>query len=122
MQTTYSTTTTNTWSSNASNITNTGVQDPSTTGGKGKGESWLMAIAKALGHALGLHAANLVKLSKQLDTLAGKDQKDPNNAAAFQKTMTEFQAESQLFSMLSNAVSTAIKSIGEGMTSIARKQ
>lgn len=87
-----------------------------------KGKSWLVAIAQAMGNALGTKAAELVKLSNQLDGLAGKSSSDESAAKEFQTTMAKFQAESQLFSMLSNAFSTAIKSIGEGMTSLARKQ
>jgi len=86
-----------------------------------KGKSWLVAIAQAMGNALGTKAAKLVELSNKLDGLAGKTDSQ-QDAKAFQKTMAQFQAESQLFSMLSNAFSTAIKSIGEGMTSLARKQ
>lgn len=87
-----------------------------------KGKSWLVAIAQAMGNALGTKAAKLVELSNKLDSLAGKSSDDQQAAKEFQKTMAQFQAESQLFSMLSNAFSTAIKSIGEGMTSLARKQ
>ncbi|HVI59400.1 MAG TPA: hypothetical protein VM619_11110 [Luteimonas sp.] len=86
------------------------------------GKSWLVAIAQAMGNALGTKAAKLVELSKKLDSLAGSSSDDQQAAKEFQKTMAQFQAESQLFSMMSNAFSTAVKSIGEGMTSLARKQ
>lgn len=91
-------------------------------GGSGGGKSWLVAIAEAMGNALGTKAAKLVELSHKLDSLAGKSSDDQQAAKEFQKTMAEFQAESQLFSMMSNAFSTAVKAIGEGMTSLARKQ
>lgn len=86
------------------------------------GKSWLVAIAEAMGSALGKKAAELVKLSNELDQLAGSSSDDQKDAMKFQQTMAKFQAESQMFSMLSNAFSTAVKSIGEGMTSLARKQ
>lgn len=86
------------------------------------GKSWLVAIAQAMGNALGTKAAKLVELSKKLDSLAGSSSDDQQAAKEFQKTMAQFQAESQLFSMMSNAFSTAVKSIGEGMTALARKQ
>jgi hypothetical protein len=86
------------------------------------GKSWLVAIAQAMGNALGTKAAKLVELSHKLDSLAGKSSDDQKAAKEFQKTMAEFQAESQLFSMMSNAFSTAVKSIGEGMTALSRKQ
>lgn len=88
----------------------------------GGSKSWLVAIAQAMGNALGTKAAKLVELSKKLDSLAGSSSDDQQAAKEFQKTMAEFQAESQLFSMMSNAFSTAVKSIGEGMTALARKQ
>lgn len=88
----------------------------------GRGKSWLVAIAQAMGNALGTKAAKLVELSNKLDGLAASSSDNQQDAKEFQKTMAQFQAESQLFSMLSNAFSTAIKSIGEGMTSLARKQ
>lgn len=95
-------------------------EDNGAIGGGGKG--WLVAIAKAMGNALGVVAAKLVSLSNQLDDLASSASDDQQSAKEFQKTMAEFQAQSQLFSMLSNSFSTAIKSIGEGMTSLGRKQ
>jgi Skp family chaperone for outer membrane proteins len=40
----------------------------------------------------------------------------------FTKYQAEFQAEAKLFSMCSEATSTVLKSIGEGLSSMARKQ
>jgi hypothetical protein len=39
----------------------------------------------------------------------------------FMKAQSAFQAESQLFGMLQNSFSNALKSIGEGLTTMARK-
>lgn len=86
----------------------------------GGGGSWLEAIAQAMGDALGQMAQKLVDESTSLQGLAGNA--DGSGAQQFQATMAKFQADSQMFSMLSNAFSTAIKSIGEGMTSMASKQ
>jgi hypothetical protein len=102
-------------------VASSGLQRDKEASGSG-GKSWLVAIAQAMGNALGTKAAKLVELSHKLDSLAGKSSDDQKSAKEFQKTMAEFQAESQLFSMMSNAFSTAVKSIGEGMTSLARKQ
>lgn len=44
-----------------------------------------------------------------------------SNAREFTKVQTQFQAASQEFSMLSNTFSNAIKSIGEGLTTMGRK-
>ena len=87
-------------------------------GGGGGGGSWLEAIAEAMGNALGQMAQKLVDESNSLQSLAGNQ----NDAQQFQATMAKFQADSQMFSMLSNAFSTAIKSIGEGMQTMASKQ
>jgi hypothetical protein len=89
-------------------------------GAAGGGGSWLEAIAQAMGDALGQMAQKLVDESTSLQGLAGNA--DGSGAQQFQATMAKFQADSQMFSMLSNAFSTAIKSIGEGMTSMASKQ
>lgn len=104
-------------------LASAGLNNEKTAGSGGSsGKSWLVAIAEAMGNALGTKAARLVDLSKKLDSLAGSSSDDQQAAKEFQKTMAEFQAESQLFSMMSNAFSTAVKAIGEGMTSLARKQ
>jgi hypothetical protein len=84
----------------------------------GGGGSWLEAIAEAMGNALGQMAQKLVDESNSLQSLAGNQ----NDAQQFQATMAKFQADAQMFSMLSNAFSTAIKSIGDGMTTMASKQ
>ncbi len=98
------------------------VTNPEQEESVGGSKSWLVAIARAMGNALGTKAAKLVELSHKLDQLAGTSSDDQQAAKEFQKTMAEFQAESQMFSMLSNAFSTGIKAIGEGMVSLARKQ
>lgn len=94
---------------------------------KGKGDSWLEAIARAMGNALGKLAAKLVNESNQLqdDVTATQNASKSDQAAAaekFQSDMAQFQADSQMFGILSNAFSTGIKSIGEGTSSMARKQ
>jgi hypothetical protein len=88
--------------------------------GSGGGQSWLEAIAKAMGKALGDMAAKLVNESQSLQSLAGDD--SAGGAQKFQATMAKFQAHAQLFSMLSDAFSNAIKSIGQGMQTMASKQ
>lgn len=98
-------------------IAQSGLDSISGEGKGGKGESWLVAIAKAMGSILGEKAQKLNDLSEKLNGLTGKD-----DAQEFSATQTEFQAESQMFNMLSNTISTAIKSIGEGLVANARKQ
>lgn len=89
------------------------------TDGQSGGQSWLEAIAKAMGEALGTMASKLVNESHQLSTLSGDS--SPGGAQKFQSVMTQFQADSQLFGMLSDAFSNGIKSIGEGMKTMGSK-
>jgi len=97
------------------------------TGGASGGAagSWLEAIAQAMGQALGQMAAKLVQESQNLQNEAGSASGSSGQQQAaeqFQADMSQFQADSQMFSMLSNAFATAIKSIGEGMQTMASKQ
>lgn len=120
-------------------------------GGKTAGGGWLQAIAAAMGQALGDKAAQMVSLSEQMTALNAKakdgseavqaaasnvkndDSKsgaalqgaqsaDQQNARDFNMAMTQFQATSQEYSMLNNVFSTAIKALGESLSSMARKQ
>jgi hypothetical protein len=90
-----------------------GQQSAQGSGGGGDGGSWLEAIAKAMGTALGNMASKMVDESNQLSTLSGDS--SSTGAQQFQQEMTKFQADAQLFGMLSDAFSNAIKSIGQGM-------
>jgi hypothetical protein len=93
---------------------------------------WLQAIAKAMGQALGDKAKRMVELSADMTQLNAakskstdpetKKAEDAKNAETFNKTMTEFQATGQEYSMLNSVFSTAIKSLGEALSSMARKQ
>ena len=75
----------------------------------GRGGGWLRAMAEVLGKKLD-------DLAHEMEDLAGKvDKNDPS-------TTTEFTVVSQQFSMLMNATNTAIKTVGEAMSSTARKQ
>ncbi|WP_129137011.1 hypothetical protein [Luteimonas sp. YGD11-2] len=87
-----------------------------TMGGDGasNGEtSWLHAIAKALGEKVGELAESMVK---NADKVGSKNEKEATAASA------QLTADSQLFSMYMNALSTVLKSIGEGNVAMARKQ
>lgn len=100
----------------------------SRSNGKGGGKpaaSWLEAIAKAMGEAAGNKAAKMVELSNKLKELssAGGSEKDQQAAAKEMNAVNaQFQAVSQEFNMLQSAFSTAIKSLGEGLAQMARKQ
>ncbi len=119
-------------------------------GGGKAGGGWLQAIAAAMGEHLGNKAAEMVSLTEQMTELdkgsakitadvksagenvdAGKSKggdlaaaqsADQANARKFNMLMTQFQATSQEYSMLNNTFSSAIKALGEALSSMARKQ
>jgi hypothetical protein len=73
-----------------------------------------------MGSALGKLSAKLVTESQQLNSLAGNT--SAGGAQEFQATMAKFQADAQTLGMLSDAFANAIKSIGQGMQTMASKQ
>ncbi|MDT8757367.1 hypothetical protein MZO42_01525 [Sphingomonas psychrotolerans] len=81
-------------------------------GGKGakgtSGQSWLMALAEALGKKLDKQAAEMSKMADQITD------KTPSLTA-------KFGAKSQEFGILMNATTNAIKTVGEGLANSARK-
>lgn len=83
-------------------------------GGEG---NWLVALAKALGEASGKHLKNMVELGEKMGGMDATEDEE-----AFAETQAMFQAESQIFKMFQEFIATMIKSIGEGMSTIARKQ
>jgi hypothetical protein len=100
--------------------------------GEEEGGSWLVALAKAMGKHLDAKAAQIKEKSDAIAAAAkplepGQKAVDPNSAEGKQEQKelmsnnTLLQAYSQEMSILSNAVTNAIKSIGESQTTIARK-
>jgi type III secretion apparatus needle protein len=85
-----------------------GMPSASASSGASGAAGWIRAIAEALGKQLNELAD---EMSEKADAI---DKEDP-------KTMVEFQTVSQQFSMLMNTASTAIKTLGEAMASMARK-
>lgn len=84
-----------------------------------KGGSWLEALAKAMGASLGDKAAKMVELSDKVASTAGGEGKEA--AKANTEATLELQGASQMFSLMQNAFSAAIKAIGEGLSQAARK-
>lgn len=101
----------------------------STNGGK---TSWLAAIAIALGKIQGQTAANMMNITDKLDANArataklGDSPSDNNKrqalAAEANVLNARLQGEAQMFKIQSETTSTVIKAIGEGNSSVARKQ
>lgn len=94
-----------------------------TSGSKGgaatKGGSWLEALAKAMGNTLGNKAAKMVELGDKIAQTAGGEGKEA--AKANTEATMEMQATGQMFNLMQNAFSSAIKNIGEGLSQAARK-
>lgn len=74
----------------------------------GKGQGWLMAMAKALG-------AQLDQLGAKMENMASRITKDTPGLSS------QFSVVTQQFSMLMNAASNGIKTVGESMGNMARK-
>jgi len=85
--------------------------------GKGGQGNWLAVLARALGDVAGKHLEKMVELGSEMGELDSTE--NPEQFAQFQ---SEFQAESQIFKMFQEAIGTMVKSIGEGMSTVARKQ
>jgi hypothetical protein len=77
-------------------------------GGSGGG-GWLRAIARAMGEAADKTATKLEQDAAKLDNAT------PSQSA-------EYQADAQAFSMLMGSINTALKAIGEALSTMARKQ
>ncbi|HUN93954.1 MAG TPA: hypothetical protein VMU33_18030 [Burkholderiaceae bacterium] len=92
-------------------INDTTLQNMSGKGKKGSG-SWLEALANALGDALNAQAQKITDLSNSI-TGTGSDQP---------KALAQLNVESQRMSFMMNTVDTALKTIGEGLATLARKQ
>jgi hypothetical protein len=80
----------------------------------GQGQSWLVALAKALGSVLGQEAQQISDLSQKLPGESG-------NANQFNEDLTTLQGESQQYGILANSISDTLKSLGQGMQGLASK-
>jgi hypothetical protein len=105
---------------------------------KASGGSWMQAIARAMGQVLGNKASRMVELSQKIQDLSDRSRtavgegtppvddagraQQLQDAAESQRLNTEFQATGQEFNLLQTTFSTAMKTLGEGMASIARRQ
>lgn len=78
-------------------------------GGGGGGSGWLLAMAKAMGKLADAKAASLEAKTANMPVDATPSQ------------MLELQAESQEFSLMMNAFTNVIKTLGEGNANSVRK-
>jgi uncharacterized protein HemX len=117
-------------------LTNECAQDEEKSKGESGSGSWLVALAKAMGRMTGDHLGKMMQAQFKMehsDDKKGTDEykgaseekqekMDEEMGKAFTEAQAEFQAEGKLFAMCSEATSTVLKSIGEGLSSMARKQ
>ena len=92
----------------------------------GGAESWLVAIAKALGTKAGEIAKEMTSISQEISGLdvskgAGKEAQQ-ENALKMNQLSTELQGQSQMYKILTDSISTTLKSIGDGMSGLSRRQ
>jgi hypothetical protein len=103
---------------------NNGDENTSSASG-GKGESFLVAFAKALGKAMDSKMNKMMGLSKEIDQ-ATKENNDATaggkqRQAVISEKSAEMQALGQEIGLLSQALSNSVKSIGEAASTLARK-
>ena len=102
----------NNWTSVNALVSNLGSLNLS--GGQTSGKSsWLHAIAEAMGKKVGELATSMTQHANDVGS---------SNAKKAAGASAKLTADSQLFSMYMNALSTVLKSIGEGNAAVARKQ
>ncbi|MHA6316177.1 hypothetical protein ACXYN8_00750 [Altererythrobacter sp. CAU 1778] len=89
-----------------------GKERAKSAGSKGKG-SWLQKIADAMARALDSKIQDMDTMARALD-------KQGKNRSI--KASTDLQVAGQEFSYLMQSTSTVIKTIGEGLSTMARKQ
>lgn len=104
-----------------------GTESGVSGGGKGlAGGNWLVALAKALGEVAGEHLGRSVALAGEISENAGAGGEGPEAQQAQAEKMTalqaEMQAETQMFKLAQEGLTTIIKNVGEALSSTARKQ
>lgn len=95
----------------------TSILDQVRDGGEGKstkGDSFLVALAKALGKVMD---GKMTQMKAKTDQLGGLDSKD----SKYGQLTAEIQALGQEMNMVSQALNNSIKSIGEAGSTLARK-
>jgi len=86
-------------------------------GGEAGGGNWLENLAQGLAEAQSLW---LDKAQGHLETM--KTEAGSDDSKLFTEAQSKYSAAMQMFSMTAAAASTSIKSVGEGLAGIARKQ
>lgn len=126
------------------NANNTQQCADETNGTKGKAKNFFEALAEAMGKILGQKMKDLDSAMRELENAGGPAESAPSGTPAtgngtsenqqtqdptgtgdqakrFGMAQSKFTAETQMFGMISNLVNTSLKTIGESLSTIARK-
>ncbi len=90
--------------------------------GEGKKKSWYEALAEALGNALDAQAAKVEELSNKVNNMEGSGTGGSGSETDKPSVMTDLQAASQKLSFMMSAANDVLKTIGQAIGEIARKQ
>jgi len=101
--------------------------------GKGKGDvgggsgNWLTMLARAMSEVAGKHLANSIETAGKISDMKdlGDDASDSaraNQAKEMTVLQASMQADTQMFKLAQEATTTIVKSVGEALSSTARKQ
>ncbi|MCG7946384.1 MAG: hypothetical protein N0C84_08600 [Candidatus Thiodiazotropha taylori] len=85
------------------------------------GKSWLVVLAEGMAKVATDHLHKMLEAQDEMEA-SGEIDDEKKSSEAFTKAQSKFQAESKLFSMAIEANSTALKAVGDGLASLARKQ
>jgi hypothetical protein len=87
-------------------------------GGTEGANNWLVALAEAMGTVAGKHLQEAANLADQIGQLDNGD----SSAQEMTKLQAKMSAESQMGNMMMQATSNVLKTIGEALSAVARKQ
>jgi len=86
---------------------------------KGEAKNWLVALSNAMAEIQGKFLENAMT---NLDEMGKLDPSEKSEAGDFMTQQGEYQANMKMFGMMAEALSTTLKTIGEALSSLSRKQ
>ena len=97
----------------------------SVSGTGNSGDSWMIALARVFGKLAGEHLKNALTYASEISSInsgGGGDMSKEDKAALTAEKQALFQAEMQQFKMAMEMTTTGLKTMGESMSGMARKQ
>ena len=99
-----------------------GADDAERRGGRAGAESFFVAFAKALGRTMDTKMEDMMKIAKDIDKETQKANKsDGEYQAVVGELSAELQGLSQELKLVSDALSTSVKSMGDAVTKTASR-